>query len=269
MSIQKEPDIVIQARATLENKLASAITPLNWMMAFAFGTLPYFYFFPPSTGDEILVLLPVFFLGLIATNFYEKPEIVEAKKVLSMYEQAQKEAQEGEIQRAIQSDLQASTETDQPTLALDANHPLKAIALRVRDLGDDSSRVSKIIDDLLAHLLQTEEDLRLLNQATEAERELADSDSETHVKRLADAMVHKENTIDQLSTALRNLHVELTDRQDDDHSMIFDQVSDLIAGIAAETEVNEVVATAAGRTTERSVEDKWKQQARKSQKEGH
>ncbi len=69
-------------------------------------------------------------------------------------------------------------------------------------------------------------------------RSLATSTSDPRVERLARVLADKETLVVQLTGAVRDLHMELTVRQDDDHETLFSQVSDLLDGLSAEAEVN-------------------------------
>jgi hypothetical protein len=145
---------------------------------------------------------------------------------------------------------------------LAADHPMHAIASRVRDLGGDDARVSKMVDDLLAQLDRVGRDADSLREAVAAEQSLASSADDRRVQRLTAVLDQRQALIAQLSGALRDLHVEHTVRQDDDHDSLFGQVSDMLAGLSAEAEVAQVSADA-----DADADRKRRLQAMQAQKE--
>jgi hypothetical protein len=119
-------------------------------------------------------------------------------------------------------------------------HPLHAIAARVCALVGDDERVSAMVDDLLARLKQVGQDVESLREAVATEKGFATSTEDPRVQRLVGVLEQKQALMAQLSGALRDIHVELTLRQNDDHEPLFCQVNDLLAGLSAEAEVARV-----------------------------
>lgn len=119
-------------------------------------------------------------------------------------------------------------------------HPLHAIATRVCALVGDDEQVSAMVDDLLTRLKQVGQDAESLREAVATEQGLATSAEDLRVQRLVGVLEQKQALMAQLSGALRDIHVELTLRQNDDHEPLFCQVSDLLAGLSAEAEVARV-----------------------------
>ncbi len=137
----------------------------------------------------------------------------------------------------------ADTMGDEQALAGD--HPMHAIATRLRQLGADDARVTQMVDDLVGQIARVEGDAASLAQAVSAEQSLATSADDPRVQRLSGVLADKQSLAEQLIGALRDLHVELTVRHNEDHEALFAQVSDLLAGISAQTEVDQAVASAA------------------------
>jgi len=162
--------------------------------------------------------------------------IPRAYEVVRIYKQRQLEADQREIQAEMSSEL-ASEE-------LPAEHPLRGIAARVRELGGDDARVSRMVDTLVAKLDAVRQDVDSLRDAIETEQSLSTSENEPRIDRLVQVLADKEAVLAQLKGALQDLHVELTARQNEDHEALFHQVNDLLAGISAEAEVARVVTDA-------------------------
>jgi hypothetical protein len=160
--------------------------------------------------------------------------VPKAKEVVRIYEQRQLEIEQREIHVEMSSVLDGEV--------LPAEHPLYGIAARVRELGGDDQRVSKLVDSLLAKLDAVGHDADTLREAVATERALATPEDDPRIGRLAGVLADKEALITPLTDALRDLHVELTARENEDHEALFEQVGDLVAGLSAEAEVAQVVA---------------------------
>jgi hypothetical protein len=173
-------------------------------------------------------------LGVWFSRLRTKVRIPEAYEVVRIYKQRQLEV--------VQQEFQAATSTETDGEALPAEHPLHGIAARVRELGGDDQRVSKLVDSLLAKLDAVGQDADTLREAVATEQALATSEDDPRIERLAGVLADKEALIAQLTDALRDLHVELTARENEDHEALFEQVGDLVAGLSAEAEVAQVVA---------------------------
>ena len=126
---------------------------------------------------------------------------------------------------------------------LASDHPMYAIASRVRELGGDDPRVSSMVDAILPRLEQVDRDADFLREAVAAEESIATpGEDDRRLQRLTAVLAQKEALAEQLSGALRDLHVELSVSQGQDHDAIFGQVGDLLAGLSAEAEIDQVAA---------------------------
>jgi hypothetical protein len=182
-------------------------------------------------------------LGLWFSRLRTKVRIPEAYEVVRIYKQRQLEV--------VQQEFQAAISTETAGEALPPEHPLHGIAARVRELGGDDQRVSKLVDSLLAKLDAVGQDADTLREAVATQQALATSGDDPRIERLAGVLADKEALFAQLTGALRDLHVELTIRENEDHEVLFEQVSDLLAGLSAETEVAQVVTDAKADTGRR------------------
>ena len=85
----------------------------------------------------------------------------------------------------------------------------------------------------------------------------------------------KKAVLEKLAGGLRDLHVELTVRKDEDHGALLSAVSNMLDGIAAETEVEQamveatVPAPASKTETTEDFERKRNAQRQDTQKERH
>ena len=150
----------------------------------------------------------------------------------------------GRAQTVIQAYAQQNAEavlTDD-TPVLDDDDPLHAIAKRLRELAQGDEAVSALVADLHLQMDKAERDLESLTAAVNAEVELGSSENESRLQRLKAVASEKQGVLDQLASAMRDLHVELTIRQDDDHGALIAQVRDALDRIAAETEVVQVLS---------------------------
>ena len=158
-----------------------------------------------------------------------------------------------------------------PEPELDAEHPLAGIAERVRGLADGDKRVLGVVDTLLVKVGEVEHDLASLTAALEAEQSLGATDEDERIQRLNAVAVKKKAVLEKLAGGLRDLHVELTVRKNEDHGALLSQVSNMLDGIAAETEVEQsmVEATVPAPTSESSedVDRKRDAQRHDAQKE--
>ena len=72
-----------------------------------------------------------------------------------------------------------------------------------------------------------------------AERQVAQVEDDPRIVRLSGALESRKSQKDKLTQALRDLHVELTIREDDSHGALFTEVNDLLASLSAENEVEQ------------------------------
>ena len=178
----------------------------------------------------------------------------------------------GRAQTVIQAYAQQNAEavlTDD-TPFLDDDDPLHAIAKRLRELAQGDETVLALVADLQLQIEKANQDLASLTGAVNAEVELGSSENEARLQRLKAVASEKQGALDQLASAMRDLHVELTIRQDDDHGTLIAQVRDVLDGIAAETEVDQLLSSPSlPETPVGQAESKQKQaaQRRESQKE--
>ena len=142
-----------------------------------------------------------------------------------------------------------------PEPELDADHPLAGIAERVRGLACGDKRVLDVVDTLLVKVGEVEHDLGSLTAAVEAEKNLGTTDEDDRIQRLNAVAIQKKAVLEKLANGLRDLHVELTVRQDEDHDALLSQVSNMLDGIAAETEVEHALSEPAVRKTETIAEN--------------
>ena len=131
-----------------------------------------------------------------------------------------------------------------PEPELDAEHPLAGIAERVRGLADGDKRVLGVVDTLLVKVGEVEHDLASLTAALEAEQSLGATDEDERIQRLNTVAVKKKAVLEKLAGGLRDLHVELTVRKNEDHGALLSAVSNMLDGIAAETEVEQAMVEA-------------------------
>ena len=131
-----------------------------------------------------------------------------------------------------------------PEPELDADHPLAGIAERVRGLADGDKRVLEVVDTLLVKVGEVENDLASLTAALEAEQSLGATDEDERIQRLNAVAVKKKAVLEKLAGGLRDLHVELTVRKNEDHGALLSAVSNMLDGIAAETEVEQAMVEA-------------------------
>jgi hypothetical protein len=160
-----------------------------------------------------------------------------------------------------------------PDPELDADHPLAGIAERVRGLAEGDARVLDVVDTLLVKVREVEHDLASLTAAVEAEQSLGATNEDERIQRLNTVASQKKAVIEKLAGGLRDLHVELTVRKNDDHDALLSQVSNMLDGIAAETEVEQALSepavseTASIIQSNDDVERKRTAQRQESQKE--
>jgi hypothetical protein len=93
-----------------------------------------------------------------------------------------------------------------------------------------------MVDGLLGHLDSLQRDAETLRQAIALDEEVL-GERQEGTTRLGMALERKEQAIERLSLALRDLHVELTIRDEGDHSATYRRVDDLLATLSAEREV--------------------------------
>jgi len=181
-------------------------------------------------------------------------EISNAEEVIRVYKQRQLETNQRKIEAALSSELDEEE--------LPADHPLQGIAARVRGLGGDDARVTKMVDTLLTRLDAVSQDTHSLKEAISTEQSLSSSVNEPRIERLSQVLADKKAVVAQIENALQDLHAELTVRQNEDHEPLFEQVSDLLAGLSAETEVEQLLAN-----TEADEEHRRRMQAIQAQRE--
>jgi len=129
-----------------------------------------------------------------------------------------------------------------PEPELDADHPLSGIAERVRGLAQGDKRVLDVVDTLLVKVDEVEQDLASLTAAVEAEQSLGATEADDRIQRLNAVATQKKAVLEKLAHGLRDLHVELTVRQDEDHDALLSQVSNMLDGIAADVEVKQALS---------------------------
>jgi hypothetical protein len=161
-----------------------------------------------------------------------------------------------------------------PDPELDAEHPLAGIAERVRGLADRDGRVLDVVDTLLVKVSEIEHDLASLTAAVEAEKSLGATEEDDRIQRLNAVALQKNTVLEKLAGGLRDLHVELTVRKNDDHDALLSQVSDMLNGISAEAEVEQAlsepaVSESVSITESSDAERKRAAQRQESQKEGN
>jgi len=118
-----------------------------------------------------------------------------------------------------------------------ADHPVHALVARVRSLAAGDPRVGELLDALVARLGALGQDLASLDAALEAERALGAADGDPRLERLLAVAERRRAEEAALIDAVRDLHVEFTAREGHDHAPLFTRIDDLLAGLAAATEV--------------------------------
>ena len=142
--------------------------------------------------------------------------------------------------------------------ALEPDNPLSALAERVQALAGTDERLLELVDTLIARLDRASRDVASLEAAVAAERQLTEDADDPRVLRLSGVLQSRRSQTDAMVQALRDLHVELTIREDSDHGALFAEVNDLLASLSTETEVEQ---------TGKSAEDeRRRQQAQAAQR---
>ena len=114
--------------------------------------------------------------------------------------------------------------------------PLQKMGARVIELSGEDDHVREMVDGLLGHLDSLQRDAETLRQAIALDEEVL-GERQEGTTRLGMALDRKEQAIERLALALRDLHVELTIRDEGDHSATYRRVDDLLATLSAEREV--------------------------------
>ena len=123
-----------------------------------------------------------------------------------------------------------------------ADDPISSLVERIRTLASDDERILALVDTLTAQLERISTNVRALEAAVAAEHELTESADDPRTSRLIEVLQSRKSQQDKLVQALRDLNVELTIREDSDHEEMFAEVNDLLASLAAESEVEQVSA---------------------------
>jgi len=121
---------------------------------------------------------------------------------------------------------------------LSQEHPLSALADRVRQLADGNERVLGILDVLVSRLDALDSDAQSLRSAMAVETELGAADGDPRMSRMAEVLARNEATQGRLNDALRDLHVELTVRADQNHEALFSRLDDLLLDFSVDTELS-------------------------------
>lgn len=159
-------------------------------------------------------------------------KVKDAQALVTAYDKRQQE-------RELEASLAEPPAAVAPP-ALPAAHPLQAVVARLQALAADDAELLSVVNGLLAQLVRLEADQAALGPTVEA---LTAEDPRR--ERVAAVLQQSGLAHEAVSTALRDLLVELTARPDDAHGELLSQTTDLLARIAAEAEVS-LVSGASG-----------------------
>ena len=176
----------------------------------------------------LLACVPAF-VALIAME--TKQEYKDACRLIREYTR-QKDQQA--VEAAILADDQQPAE---PT------HPVHALAQRVRKLAAAEPRIPQLVDQVCARFDQLQAELGSLQQAMAAEETLG-SGPNPRLERLSQVAQYKSAEQQALTDAIRDLHVELTEREGRNPDAICGQIDELLASLAAEAEVAQLTGQA-------------------------
>ena len=218
-SVDQVPEAIREAKRINRNAMLASF-------GFAVGWIPLVGLGKSIGFDTGSMILGWFGLMGVAAFFTNWGKVNQAYALLKAYDEQQAEEA---LANAVPS--------------LDTDDPMHAIASRIKDLAQGDEAVLKLVDDLLLQVNKAQQDLVSLTDAVQAEVELGGAEDGPRLARLQAVAGAKQRVMDQLSGAMRDLHVELTVRQNDDHGDLISQVRDVLDGISAETEVEQVMAT--------------------------
>ncbi len=129
-------------------------------------------------------------------------------------------------------------------------HPLSSVADRIRKLASADQRILEIVNAIGGRLDALHRDGQSLQAAIDMEKDLGAADDDARVARLSEVLELNRVAQGQLGDALRDLHVELTVRADQDHEALFQQLNELLMDFSIDTELTED-STPVGKATDR------------------
>jgi len=230
----EKPGVVIAAEKVLRRFHTIGVS-----LAVGLGSLTYLWSsYAIKAETNVLMWIAPTLIGWTAFLIYgdrrkKSDELIHANEVIRVYQQRQLEMNQREIEATLSAELGEETLPD--------SHPLHGIAARVRELGGDDARVSRMVDTLVANLDAVRQDVDALRDAIETEQSQSTSENQPRIDRWTQVLATKEAVLAQINAALQDLHAALTAQQHEDHEALFHQVNDLLARISAETEVAQAV----------------------------
>ena len=108
---------------------------------------------------------------------------------------------------------------------------------RVRQLAADDQRMLDVLDTLICRLDTLAKDLESLRAAIAVEEDLGAQLDEPRMRRLMVVLQEKEAAENGLQSALRDLHVELTMRADQDHGPLLARMNDVLLDLTVDSEI--------------------------------
>lgn len=126
--------------------------------------------------------------------------------------------------------------SEAPALAAAPDDVLGKIAERVEGLAGDDAQLVGLVREVMERRLALLRDLASLEHAMQLDASVDGSQDERHL-RLSEARDRKRAVLERLGDVIRDLHVELTLHEDDNHQGAVAKLEDLLHGLAAEAEV--------------------------------
>ncbi|MGC6494393.1 MAG: hypothetical protein ACON5B_16280 [Myxococcota bacterium] len=175
-------------------------------------------------GDQrVLLALGVWVVGAaVASRYFPWKDHEEAVALTREYKR----------QRA----RTALSSSEAPALAAAPDDVLGKIAERVEGLAGDDAQLVGLVREVMERRLALLRDLASLEHAMQLDASVDGSQDERHL-RLSEARDRKRAVLERLGDVIRDLHVELTLHEDDNHQGAVAKLEDLLHGLAAEAEV--------------------------------
>ena len=117
----------------------------------------------------------------------------------------------------------------------------RSLLERVQKMAGEDAAIRSVVDDIAEYLIGAFQALQSLEHGLKAEQDLNQDTPECDARqaRILGKLTQRNQQVDALISALRDVHVELTMREDGNHEGLSEQLRDVFFRVQAENEVRE------------------------------
>ena len=232
----EKPEVIRNAEAYIKRRVqwevGLSLLYGAFLTAIIFGVsleiIPYFLFMLALGGSTATML------GyLISLQFERREKMTEAKSLVSTYN-------EKRASLLIAKDTSPPKHTEFHTED-ERWEGTRSLLERVQKMAGEDVSIRSVVDDIAEYLMGAFQALESLEHGLKAEQDLNQDTPECDARqaRILGKLTQRNQQVDALISALRDVHVELTMREDGNHEGLSGKLQDVFFRVQADNEVRD------------------------------